>query len=58
MPSYFVDTALARHAGAVFVLRIEDTGGRSTGESERAIVEDLRGTGLDWSEGRPLQAIG
>jgi glutamyl-tRNA synthetase len=43
---------LARGQGATFVLRIEDTDfDRSTRESERAIVEDLRWMGLDWSEG-------
>jgi len=42
---------LARGRGA-FVLRIEDTDReRSTAESERAILEDLRWMGLDWSEG-------
>ena len=40
-----------RHAGA-FVLRIEDTDAdRSTAESERSILEDLRWLGLDWDEG-------
>ena len=34
---------LARHHGGTFILRIEDTDvERSTGESERAILEDLR----------------
>lgn len=43
---------LARRWGATFVLRIEDTDvERSTGESERAIVEDLRWLGLEWDEG-------
>jgi glutamyl-tRNA synthetase/nondiscriminating glutamyl-tRNA synthetase len=43
---------LARGQGATFILRIEDTDfERSTRESERAIVEDLRWMGLDWSEG-------
>jgi glutamyl-tRNA synthetase len=43
---------LARGSGGTFVLRIEDTDfERSTRESERAIVEDLRWMGLDWSEG-------
>jgi glutamyl-tRNA synthetase/nondiscriminating glutamyl-tRNA synthetase len=43
---------LARGQGATFILRIEDTDfERSTRESERAILEDLRWMGLDWSEG-------
>jgi nondiscriminating glutamyl-tRNA synthetase len=43
---------LARGRGGTFILRIEDTDfERSTRESERAIVEDLRWMGLDWSEG-------
>ena len=43
---------LARGRGGTFVLRIEDTDvERSTAESERAIVEDLRWLGLDWDEG-------
>jgi glutamyl-tRNA synthetase/nondiscriminating glutamyl-tRNA synthetase len=43
---------LARGRGGVFVLRIEDTDAeRSTGESEQAILEDLRWLGLDWDEG-------
>jgi nondiscriminating glutamyl-tRNA synthetase len=42
----------ARHHGGTFILRIEDTDfERSTRESERAIVEDLRWMGLDWDEG-------
>src|SRR5688572_14691490 len=43
---------LARGQGATFILRIEDTDvERSTKESERAILEDLRWMGLEWSEG-------
>jgi glutamyl-tRNA synthetase len=43
---------LARGQGATFILRIEDTEiERSTKESERAIVEDLRWMCLDWNEG-------
>jgi nondiscriminating glutamyl-tRNA synthetase len=43
---------LARGAAGTFVLRIEDTDSeRSTRESERAIVEDLRWMGLEWDEG-------
>jgi nondiscriminating glutamyl-tRNA synthetase len=42
----------ARHHGATFILRIEDTDvERSTKESERSIIEDLRWMGLDWNEG-------
>src|SRR5690606_13566659 len=42
----------ARGRGATFILRIEDTDfERSTGESERAILDDLRWLGLDWNEG-------
>jgi glutamyl-tRNA synthetase/nondiscriminating glutamyl-tRNA synthetase len=43
---------LARGEGGTFILRIEDTDReRSTAESERAILADLRWMGLDWSEG-------
>ncbi|MBI2189695.1 MAG: glutamate--tRNA ligase [Acidobacteria bacterium] len=43
---------LARGSGGTFILRIEDTDvERSTPESERAIIEDLRWLGLDWDEG-------
>jgi glutamyl-tRNA synthetase len=43
---------LAKGQGATFILRIEDTDvERSTKESERAILEDLRWMGLEWSEG-------
>src|SRR5436305_3791018 len=43
---------LARGQGGTFILRIEDTdAGRSTRESEAAIVRDLRWLGLDWDEG-------
>src|SRR5688572_11873168 len=43
---------LARGRGGTFILRIEDTDAeRSTTASERAIVEDLRWMGLDWTEG-------
>jgi len=43
---------LARGVGGTFIVRIEDTDfERSTLASERAIVEDLRWMGLDWSEG-------
>ena len=44
--------AFARHHGGVFVLRIEDTdAARSTEESYRGVVEQLRWLGLDWDEG-------
>ena len=43
---------LARGHDGTFILRIEDTDAeRSTPESERAILEDLRWLGLDWDEG-------
>ncbi len=44
--------ALARRHGGRFILRIEDTDqARSTRESEQAILEALRWTGLAWDEG-------
>ena len=44
--------AFARHEGGVFVLRIEDTdAARSTEESFRGVVEQMRWLGLDWDEG-------
>lgn len=40
---------LARHAGGDFLLRIEDTDlARSTDESVRSLLEDLRWLGLNW----------
>src|SRR5919204_3841454 len=43
---------LARGRRGTFILRIEDTDvGRSTRESEAAILRDLRWLGLDWDEG-------
>jgi glutamyl-tRNA synthetase/nondiscriminating glutamyl-tRNA synthetase len=43
---------LARGSGGTFILRIEDTDvERSTSESERAILEDLRWMRLEWDEG-------
>ena len=43
---------LARRTEGTLVLRIEDTDfGRSTRESEAAIIEDLRWLGLAWDEG-------
>ena len=43
---------LARGQGGTFILRIEDTDfERSTRESERSVVEDLRWLGLEWDEG-------
>lgn len=43
---------LARHHAGTFILRVEDTDmGRSTRESERAIVDDLKWMGLEWDEG-------
>ena len=42
----------ARHSGAVFLLRIEDTDReRSRPEHERQILDDLRWLGLGWDEG-------
>ena len=42
----------ARNQRGRFILRIEDTDmERSTEESYRAIVEDMRWLGLDWDEG-------
>ena len=44
--------AYARHNGGAFVLRIEDTdAARSTEESFRGVVEQMRWLGLDWDEG-------
>jgi glutamyl-tRNA synthetase len=44
--------AFAKQHGGQFVLRIEDTDQkRSTAESEQAILDALRWTGLDWDEG-------
>jgi glutamyl-tRNA synthetase len=43
---------LARGQGGTLVFRIEDTDfERSSRESERAMLEDLRWMGLDWNEG-------
>ena len=43
---------LARGSGGTFVLRIEDTDAeRSTRESERTMIDDLRWLGLTWDEG-------
>jgi glutamyl-tRNA synthetase len=42
----------ARSLGGEFILRIEDTDQtRSTGESEKMILDSLRWLGLNWSEG-------
>ena len=42
----------ARKHGGAFVLRIEDTDAdRSSPESERGVLDDLRWLGLEWSEG-------
>jgi glutamyl-tRNA synthetase len=44
--------AYARHNGGAYVLRIEDTdAARSTEESSRGVVEQMRWLGLDWDEG-------
>ncbi|HET9887290.1 MAG TPA: glutamate--tRNA ligase [bacterium] len=43
---------LAKKNGGVLVLRIEDTDeARSTVESERSLLEDLKWLGIDWGEG-------
>jgi glutamyl-tRNA synthetase len=43
---------VARGRGGVLVLRSEDTDvARSTAESERAVMDDLRWLGLEWDEG-------
>ena len=43
---------LARGAGGIFILRIEDTDAeRSSPQSEEGILRDLRWLGLDWDEG-------
>lgn len=47
-----INWLLARGQQGTLILRIEDTDTeRSTAESERAILEDLRWLGLDWDEG-------
>jgi len=47
---------LARHAGGVFLLRIEDTDiSRSSEEATQAIFADLRWLGLQWDEGPEAQ---
>jgi glutamyl-tRNA synthetase len=44
--------AYSRHNGGAFVVRIEDTdAARSTEESSRGVVEQMRWLGLDWDEG-------
>ncbi len=49
--AYFNWLFARRHAGA-FVLRVEDTDeARSSGASERAVLDDLRWLGLSWDEG-------
>lgn len=42
----------ARHHGGTFIIRVEDTDqARSTSESERLVLDDLRWLGLHWEEG-------
>jgi nondiscriminating glutamyl-tRNA synthetase len=42
----------AKHTGGSFVVRIEDTDvSRSTAESEKSVLDDLRWLGLLWDEG-------
>jgi nondiscriminating glutamyl-tRNA synthetase len=49
---------LARKYSGSFILRIEDTDlARSTIESEKAILEDLRWLGLDWDEGPDIGGL-
>jgi glutamyl-tRNA synthetase len=44
--------AYARHNGGAFVLRLEDTDqARSTEQSYRGVLDELRWLGLDWDEG-------
>ncbi len=44
--------AFARHVGATFVFRIEDTdAARDSQDSYEALVESMRWLGLDWDEG-------
>lgn len=48
----FFNWLFARHHRGTFIIRVEDTDrSRSTGEFERAILEDLRWLGLEWDEG-------
>jgi glutamyl-tRNA synthetase len=48
----------ARHTGATFILRIEDTDvARSTQESTDQIQQVMRWCGLDWDEGPFLQSL-
>lgn len=43
---------LARKTNGIFIIRVEDTDeARSTRESERSILSDLRWLGLNWDEG-------
>ncbi len=47
----------ARHAGGVFLLRIEDTDRqRSTEEATQAILDSLKWLGLNWDEGPYFQS--
>ena len=42
----------ARHHGGTFIIRVEDTDqARSTRESERMVLDDLRWLGVHWDEG-------
>jgi glutamyl-tRNA synthetase len=52
MRSALFNWAFARHNGGTFILRIEDTDrARSTEESYRGVLADLRWLGLTWDEG-------
>ncbi|MGD0390583.1 MAG: glutamate--tRNA ligase [Tepidisphaeraceae bacterium] len=50
---------LARHAGGAFLLRIEDTdSARSTEQSVKSVLEDLRWLGLNWDNGQLMYQSG
>jgi glutamyl-tRNA synthetase len=50
---------LARHAGGVFMLRIEDTDqARSSEAHTQAILDGMRWLGMDWDEGPVFQSEG
>lgn len=48
----------ARHSGGAFIVRIEDTDQeRSTNESEKLVLDDLRWLGLQWDEGPEVGGV-
>ncbi len=50
--------AFAKQHGGQFILRVEDTDQkRSTPESEKAILEALRWTGINWDEGPDVGGV-